>query len=136
MATAAPKKTATQKPAAKKPAAKKAGAKKSAAAGATKKTVKATTATAKTEKSAATSSARKANPEAADRVLEQLQTGGQNAIGAVRRFIDSTDESLRGGAKEPTFIHDIVDSALEMSDRMVEHGGDALRGIVRSASNR
>jgi hypothetical protein len=78
----------------------------------------------------------KADQDTADRVLEQVQTGGQSAIEAVRRFIDSADESLRGGKTDPTFVHDLVDSALEMSDRMVASGGDALRGVVRNISVR
>lgn len=114
MATTAPRKTTKKVPAPSQP--------KPAAAKA-----------APTAKPAA---AKKRDTETTEKVLEQLQTGGQNAIGAVRRFIDSTDESLRGGRKEPTFVRDIVDSALEMSDRMVEHGGETLRGIVRSGSNR
>lgn len=72
--------------------------------------------------------------DAADRVLEQVQSGGQNAIGAVRRFLDSADESIRGESSSPTLAHDLADSALEMSDRLVEYGGEAIRGIVRSAS--
>lgn len=69
----------------------------------------------------------------ADQVLEQLETGGQNAIGAVRRFVTSVDDSLPGSDDGPTRGHDVVDAALEMSDRMVELGSDAIRGIVQSA---
>lgn len=65
-------------------------------------------------------------------VLEQLQNGGQQAIGAVRRFLDNVDESL-AGSNSPSFVHDIADSALEMSDKMVEYGGEALRGIASGA---
>lgn len=64
-------------------------------------------------------------------VLDQLQSGGQSAISSVRGFIDKLDESLTND-NSPSFVHDIVDSALEMSDKMVEYGGDTLRGIVRS----
>lgn len=71
--------------------------------------------------------------ETTDQVLEQLKTGGQSMIGAVRRFIDQIDEALPGRAEGPSRGHDIIDSALEMSDRMVEGGADAIRGIVKSA---
>lgn len=64
-------------------------------------------------------------------VLDQIQSGGQSAIGSVRKFVGKLDESLAGDSS-PSFVGDIVDSALEMSDRMVEYGGDALRGIARS----
>ena len=67
----------------------------------------------------------------ADEVLAQVVTGGQSAIGATRRFVKSVDESLAGSEEEPTRVHEIVDGALEMSDRLVESGGDAIRGIVR-----
>lgn len=106
-----------------------------ATATASKKTTKKTTAS--KAKQSAKSTAKKSttkNADTADRVLEQLQSGGQNAIGAVRRFIDSTDESLRGGKSEPTFVHGIVDSALDMSDKLVEVGGDTLRNIVKNVS--
>ncbi|MBJ7458132.1 MAG: hypothetical protein JHD02_02985 [Thermoleophilaceae bacterium] len=68
----------------------------------------------------------------ADDVLAQVVTGGQSAIGATRRFVKSVDEALVGSEDEPTRVHEIVDSALEMSDRLVESGGDAIRGIIRS----
>lgn len=71
------------------------------------------------------------NSAIAEDVLDQLQSGGQSAISAVRGFIDKLDESITGD-NSPSFVHDIVDSALEMSDRMVEYGGDAARGIARS----
>lgn len=67
----------------------------------------------------------------ADEVLAQVVTGGQSAIGATRRFVKSVDEALAGSEEEPTRVHEIVDGALEMSDRLVESGGDAIRGIVR-----
>lgn len=66
-----------------------------------------------------------------DDVLGQIQSGGQSAIGAVRRFLDKVDESVAGD-RSPSVAHDIADSALEMSDRLVEQGGDALRNIARS----
>lgn len=71
--------------------------------------------------------------ETTDQVLEQLKTGGQSMIGAVRRFVDQVDEALPGSGEGPTRGRDIVDSALEMSDRMVESGAEAIRGIVKSA---
>jgi hypothetical protein len=70
--------------------------------------------------------------DTAEDVVSQLQNGGQSAIGAVRRFLDKVDENLAGD-RAPSVPHELADSALEMSDKMVEYGGDALRGIVRSA---
>lgn len=71
--------------------------------------------------------------EATDQVLEQLENGGQQAIGAVREFVASVDRALPNGSEGPTRAHSIIDSALDMSDRMVTIGSDAIRGIVRSA---
>lgn len=70
--------------------------------------------------------------EATDQVLEQLETGGQQAISAVREFVSSVDSALPGSGDGPTRAHSIIDSALSMSDRMVVIGSDAIRGIVRS----
>lgn len=66
-------------------------------------------------------------------LITQVQEGGQEAIGAVRRFLGKVDESL-AGSNSPTIAHDIADSALEMSDRMVESGSQALRGLVRNSN--
>lgn len=71
--------------------------------------------------------------ETTDSVLEQLKSGGQNVIGAVRKFVDQVDEALPGNGDQPTRGRDIVDSALEMSDRVVESGAETIRGIVKSA---
>lgn len=71
--------------------------------------------------------------EATDQVLEQLENGGQQAISAVREFVTSVDKALPNGSEGPTRAHSIIDSALDMSDRMVVIGSDAIRGIVRSA---
>lgn len=71
--------------------------------------------------------------ETTDQVLDQVKSGGQSMIGAVRRFVDQVDDALPNGSEGPSRGHDIIDSALEMSDRMVEGGADAIRGIVKSA---
>ncbi|MBI4898165.1 MAG: hypothetical protein HY827_07340 [Actinobacteria bacterium] len=72
--------------------------------------------------------------ETADEVLDQIRQGGQNAVDAVRRFVGRVDESLVGGDEtSPSRGHDLVDSALDMTDRLIESGSDAIRGIVRSA---
>ena len=71
--------------------------------------------------------------ELSEQVFEQLETGQRGAIAAVRRFMDSTDSalpSLRGG---PSRAQEIVDSALEMSERLVEVQYELLRGVVHNA---
>lgn len=74
--------------------------------------------------------------ETADQVLEQLKSGGQSVVGAVRRFVGSVDEALPGGEDGPSRGHDIVDSALDMTDRIIESGSEAIRGIVRTFGGR
>lgn len=96
---------------------------------ATTANTKAKTANQKAAKSGA-ASAEQAG-EFAEDVVAQLQSGGQQAIGAVRSFLEKVDDSV-AGSYSPSFVHGIADSALEMSDKMVEHGGDALRSIVSS----
>lgn len=79
--------------------------------------------------------AAKTEETAIQEVVTQVQNGGQSAIGAVRRFLVKVDETI-AGENSPTFVHEFADSALEMSDRMVEVGGDALRGIAGSVSGK
>jgi hypothetical protein len=79
------------------------------------------------------SSALKTSSELSEQVLEQLQTGQRSAIAAVRRFMDSTDSALPSLGGGPSRPHEIVDSALEMSERLVEVQYDFLRGVVHSA---
>jgi hypothetical protein len=62
--------------------------------------------------------------------VENLTKGGQDAIGAVRSFLTSVDETLAGD-HSPTAVQKITDSALEMSDRMVAQGGEALANLTR-----
>lgn len=66
-------------------------------------------------------------------VLEQLRDGSNNAIDAVRKFVGKVDSKLPTGDEGPSRGHDIVDSALEMSQEIVQKEYEALRGIVNSA---
>lgn len=79
--------------------------------------------------------AAKTQDTAIQEAVTQVQHGGQNAIGAVRRFLVKVDETI-AGENSPTFVHELADSALDLSDRMVEVGGDAIRGIAGSVSGK
>jgi hypothetical protein len=79
------------------------------------------------------SSAIKRTSELSEQVLEQLETGQRNAIEAVRRFIDSNDDALPSLSGGPSRPQEIADSALEMSERLVEVQYDFLRSVVHSA---
>lgn len=79
------------------------------------------------------SSAIRKTGELSEQVLEQLETGQRSAIAAVRRFMDSTDSALPSLSGGPSRPQQIVDSALEMSERLVEVQYDFLRNVVHSA---
>lgn len=70
--------------------------------------------------------------ETADQVLGQLASGGQNVIGAVRKFVDQLDQTITGETAGYSKGHDVIDSALEMSDWIVGAGSDTIRGVVRT----
>jgi hypothetical protein len=67
-----------------------------------------------------------------EEVLEGAKDGQEAAIGAVRGFVDSVDRALAGSAS-PSQVQEVVDSALEMADRLVETNYEFLKGVVKSA---
>ena len=67
-----------------------------------------------------------------EQVLEQVETGQRSAIDAVRRFVGSVDKALPIAGDTPSKPHEVIDSALEMSDRLVKTQYDFLRGVVRA----
>lgn len=81
----------------------------------------------KTDKSALDRTAR-----FSEQILEQVETGQRSAIDAVRKFVGSVDKALPLGGDSPSKPHEVVDSALEMSDRLVQTQYDFLRGVVKA----
>ncbi len=73
--------------------------------------------------------------ELSEQVLESIKSGQREAIEAVRKFIDRADEALPPHAPEggATRRDELIDSALEMADRLVKAQYDFLRGVVHSA---
>jgi hypothetical protein len=65
-------------------------------------------------------------------VLRPLEEGQRSAADAVRRFLDTVETALprREGAHKR---QEIVDSALEMAERLVQAQYDILRRVVQSA---
>jgi len=78
-------------------------------------------------------SASRSTTDLPDQVLEQLQTGQRNAISAVRKFVDSADNALPSLSDGPSRPQEIIDLALEMSERLVEVQYDFVRNVVQSA---
>lgn len=70
--------------------------------------------------------------ELSEQVLEQIKESQESAIEAVRGFMESVDEALPG--ESPSRRQDVVDSALEMSEKLVRTQYDFLTNVVRGAS--
>lgn len=73
--------------------------------------------------------------EFSDDVLRSLESGSRAAIDAVRKFVDVVDEALPAlpHGERPSRRREIVDAAMEMSDRLVKTQYEFLRSVVRSA---
>jgi hypothetical protein len=71
--------------------------------------------------------------ELSAQVLQQVKESQQTAIEAVRGFMESVDEALpdhEGGASKR---QEIIDSALQMSQKLVKTEYDFLTSVVHSA---
>jgi hypothetical protein len=75
----------------------------------------------------------KKTTELSDQVLEQVQTGQRSAIAAVRKFMESVDEALPPHGENPSRRQEVIDSALEMSERLVKTQYDFLATVMHSA---
>ena len=68
-----------------------------------------------------------------DEVLDSVEKGQRAAIEAVRKFVDTVDEALPAHGEGPTRRQEIVDSAMEMADRLVHTQYDFIRKVIDSA---
>jgi len=68
-----------------------------------------------------------------EEVLKSVEAGQRAAIEAVRKFVDTVDAVLPTIGEHPSHRETVIDSALEMADRLVATQYDFLRSIVRSA---
>jgi hypothetical protein len=71
--------------------------------------------------------------ELSEGVLKSVEDGQRAAIEAVHKFVDTVDRALPPRGKGPSRREEIVDSALEMADRLVHTQYDFLRNVVHSA---
>lgn len=71
--------------------------------------------------------------ELSEEVLKSLESGQRAAIEAVRKFVDTVDETLPALGERPSRRQEIVDAALEMADRLVHTQYDFLHKVVHSA---
>ena len=68
-------------------------------------------------------------------MLKEVKSGQESAIEAVRRFMESVDKALppRSDGDIPSRRQEVIDSALEMSEKLVQTQYDFLRNVVHSA---
>jgi hypothetical protein len=71
--------------------------------------------------------------ELSEEVLQSVEDGQRAAIDAVQKFVDTVDRTLPPRGEGPSRQQEIVDSALEMADRLVHTQYDFLRKVVQSA---
>jgi hypothetical protein len=67
-------------------------------------------------------------------VLDSVEKGQRAAIEAVRKFIDTVDQALPAHGEGPSKRQEIVDSAMEMADRLVHTQYDFIRKVIDSAA--
>ena len=71
--------------------------------------------------------------ELSEEVLKSVEDGQRAAIEAVHKFVDTVDRALPPRGEGPSRRQEVVDSALEMADRLVHTQYDFLREVVHSA---
>ena len=71
--------------------------------------------------------------ELAEQVLDSLKAGGQEALEAVRKFLDVVDQALPRLSAAASWRQQVIDSGLEMAERLVQAQYDFLRNVVHSA---
>jgi len=71
--------------------------------------------------------------ELSEDVFQSLDDGAQSAIEAVRKFLATVDEALPPHGEGPSRREEIVDSALQMAQRLAHTQSDFLRKIADSA---
>jgi hypothetical protein len=73
--------------------------------------------------------------ELSEQVLEQIKGSQESAIEAVRRFMESVDDALppHSEGESHSRRQEVIDSALEMSEKLVKTQYDFLTNVVRSA---
>ncbi len=96
-------------------------------------TAKPTKKTAAAREAAAEQTRVERTAELSEQVLEQVKGSQEKAIEAVRKFMESVDEALPPHGENPSRRQEVIDSALEMSEKLVQTQYDFLTGVVRSA---
>ena len=90
--------------------------------------------TKKTESTAATvSDVVERAAKTSDEVLKSVEAGQRAAIEAVRKFVDTVDETIPAHGDRSSRRQTVVDAALDMADRLVTVQYGFIRSVVASA---
>ncbi|MDQ2897834.1 MAG: hypothetical protein M3Y09_19740 [Actinomycetota bacterium] len=71
--------------------------------------------------------------ELSEDVLKSVEATQRAAIDAVRKFVESVDQALPLHGEGPSRRQAVVDSALEMADRLVHTQYDFIRKVIDNA---
>jgi len=71
--------------------------------------------------------------ETSDEVLKSVEAGQRAAIEAVRKFVDTVDETMPAHGDRSSRRQTVVDAALDMADRLVTVQHGFIRSVVASA---
>jgi hypothetical protein len=114
---------------------------KKAAPAATRKRSAAAKAAPATGKRRATKARKRTRKAVVDRtatlteeLIESLDAGQRSAIQSVRKFVDTVERALPPRGNGSSKRQEVVDSAMEMADRLVHTQYDFLRSVVHSAA--
>lgn len=123
---------------AKAPASKTATKAKAPARKPASKSTKTKAAKSKSTRSRKSTASRKKTPvnrtaDLSEELLKSVESGQRAAIDAVRKFVDTVDETLPAIGDRPSRRETVIDAALEMADELVGTQYEFLRSVVRSA---
>ncbi len=69
-----------------------------------------------------------------EEVLKPFEAGERAVIEAVRKFVDTVERTRPHSDEAPSRGQEILDSAMEMADRLVDAQYDFLRKVIDSAA--
>jgi hypothetical protein len=66
-------------------------------------------------------------------VVRSVEAGQRAAIDVVRKFAESVDKALPAHGEGPSRREEIVDSAMQMADRLVHTQYEFIRKVIENA---
>ena len=82
---------------------------------------------------ARTTSALDRTTKLSDELLQSVEKGQRDAVDAVRKFLDTVDRALPTVGEGSARRQEVVDSAMEMADRLIHTQYDFIRKVIDSA---